>query len=179
MKVLYQDPHRLEIEHRPLKWMIGLGALAGVFALGGISALIDGKYGTGLVVLAMTGLAVWIMLPRVVRTLRLQFDRAEASLVISFMTRSGEQSERLDLGRLIKADVDQRFEENNSTAEIQLMLVLGPDRPPERRVLTVFQPAAEEVLYIVQVINQWLAEGSELASASSRRDPASPVESSS
>jgi len=156
MHVVRQTDDVIELEHTPIPWVIGLGAVVVVLLVGLIKALLEGAIGGSLIALAMLGALSWIMVTRIIRRLRIVADRGTGSLQITATTLQGEGSASYPLSALLRAEVETRHDHGTSTPQPALVLVLGDVNPPRRLRLDPFQPDPVDLLHASDRINAWL-----------------------
>jgi hypothetical protein len=170
MNVLRETDEVLELEHVPVPWIIGLGAVVIVLAIGLIRALVELSLEGILISLVMLAALSWIMLKWVVRRLRVVADRGADTLRIIARTPLGEGSASYPLSALLRAEIETRHERNNSTPEQALVLVMDDASPTRRVRLDPFRPDTADLLQACARINAWLAAGADISQAS--RTPA-------
>ena len=172
MNVLRETDEVLELEHVPVPWIIGLGAVVMVLAIGLIRALVEGSVEGILISLVLLVVLSWIMLKWVVRRLRVVADRGADTLRIIAQTPLGEGSASYPLSALLRAEIETRHERNNSTPEQALVLVMSDASPTRRVRLDPFRPDTADLLQACARINAWLAAGA----ATSQASPTTPEE---
>ena len=160
MQVVQQADDRIELEHVPTQWVIGLGAICLVLLIGLVRALAEGAMEGALVALAMLAALGWIILKHVFRRVRLVLDRGTAQARVSAITVFGARETEYPLGDLLRVEVDTRYEEDNSAVQPTLALVLADEGKPRRVRLDMFRPAPEDLLSASGRINAWLGTGS-------------------
>lgn len=159
MNVLRETDEVLELEHVPVPWIIGLGAVVMVLAIGLIRALVELSLEGILISLVMFAALSWIMLKWVVRRLRVVADRGAGTLRIIAWTPLGEGSASYPLPALLRAEIETRHDRNTSTPEPALVLVMGDASPPRRVRLDPFRPDPADLLQACARINAWLGAG--------------------
>ena len=173
MNLVHQTDDMIELEHTPIPWVIGLGAVVFVLSIGLLRAIVEGALGGSLVALAMLAGLSWLMVTRIVRRLRGVADRGTGMLRISATTLRGEGSADYPLSALLRAEVETRHDPGNSTPEPALVLVLGDESPPRRIRLDPFRPDPADLLHASERINAWLDKG-RLAANTHTFDAGSP-----
>jgi len=158
MNVVRQTDTILQLEHFPMPWVIGLGAVQAVLVIGLFQALFDGAFGPVALMLMMLGAIGWIWLTKIFRRLQIVLDRAEGTLRISASTPLGEQAADYPLAELTGAEVQTRHD-SNSNPEPHLVLVLGNAAPPRQLWPDPFKPDPAELLSASASINAWLESG--------------------
>lgn len=156
MNISYQDGGRIELEHVPAQWVLGLGAVCLVLLVGLVRALVEGAVAGALVALAMLAALSWVVLTRILCRFRLVLDRSTGQVRVSAGTVFGEREETYPLAALVRVEVDTRYEEGNSTAQPTLALVLADAGQPRRVRLDPFRPRPEDLLSASARINAWL-----------------------
>lgn len=152
MNVTDQSPERLELEHRPMPWIIGLGMVCAALLLFATMALIEGEF-AGVAIAGLMVLAVgWVWLTQVFLTVRLSADRDEDRLKITTISLFGEQFRERALADLTGAEIDTRYRETDSSAEPSLVLRFGSERHP----IKLFKPDPADLLQAAESINAWL-----------------------
>ncbi len=160
MNMMSEDDGRIELEHVPTQWVIGLGAVCFVLLVGLVRALFEGAVQGALVALAMLAALSWFVLTRVFRRLRLVLDRGTGVVRVTASTVFGERETTYPLGDLLRVEVDNRYEEGHSAAQPTLALVLADGGKPRRVRLDAFRPRPEDLLSASGQINAWLGTGS-------------------
>lgn len=156
MQLLSKSTSRLELEHRPMQWIVGLGIACAVLVLGLLKAMLEGEFG-GMAISAVLLAAIgWIWLTKIFVTVRLLADRDAGTLRIATVSRFGEKFRERDLADLTGAEVETRYRETNSVAEPGLVLKFGS----ERHRMDLFKPDPAELLQAAEAINSWLAQAS-------------------
>jgi len=158
MNVVRQTATVLQLEHFPMPWVIGLGAVQAVLVIGVFQALFQGAFGPVALMLAMLAAIGWIWLTKIFRRLQIVLDRDAGTLRISASTPLGEQGADYPLAELTRAEVQTRHD-SNSSPEQHLVLVLGNAEPPRRLWPDPFKPDAAELLNASARINAWLESG--------------------
>jgi hypothetical protein len=154
MQLLNKSTSRLELEHRPMQWIVGLGIVCAVLVLALLKALIELAFG-GMAISAVLLAAIgWIWLTKIFVTVRLLADRDAGTLRIATVSRFGEKFRERDLDDLTGAEVETRYRETNSVAEPGLVLKFGS----ERHRMDLFKPDPAELLQAAEAINAWLAQ---------------------
>jgi hypothetical protein len=156
MQVVHQAEDKIELEHVPTQWVIGLGAVCFVLLIGLVRALFEGAVQGALVALAMLAALSWLILTRIFRRVRLVLDRGAGEVRVGAITVFGERETTYPLSDLLRVEVDTRYEENNSAAEPTLALVLADAGKPRRVRLDPFKPRPEDLLSASGRINAWL-----------------------
>jgi hypothetical protein len=156
MNVVLQTDTRLQIEHLPIPWIIGLGAVCLVLLIGLIRALIEGAWGGALIAAVMLAALAWMCLTKIFTRLQIIFDRDTNSLTINATSLLGEQSASYPLADLTRAEIETRHD-SNSTPEPRLALVLGNAQSPQRLSADPFRPDPADLLHASERINAWLA----------------------
>jgi hypothetical protein len=156
VNISHQDASRIELEHVPTQWVIGLGAVCFVLLIGFVRALFEGAVQGALVALAMLAALSWFVLTRVFRRFRLVLDRGTGVVRVTASTVFGERETTYPLGDLLRVETDTRYEEGNSAAEPTLALVLADGGKPRRVRLDPFRPRPEDLLFASGRINAWL-----------------------
>jgi hypothetical protein len=159
LNIVERSAERLELEHRPLSWMIGLSVIAAVLVIGMMRALADGALGGAGVAAAMLAAIAWVGLTKVFRRISLVADRGAGTLELKTTTLMGEQAEQHALTDFVRAEVDHRYSTTDSSADTGLVLVLGRGDPPDRLRLDLFRPDPADLLQAEQSINGWLGHG--------------------
>ena len=155
MNLVHQSPERLELEHRPMSWIVGLGIVCAVLLLGVLKALIEGEL-TGVAIAGLMLLVIgWVWLTRIFLTVRLSADRGNDSLRITTISLFGEKFRERALADLTGAEVDTRYRESDSSAEAALVLMFGSERHP----IQLFKPDPGDLLQAAESINAWLKQG--------------------
>lgn len=158
VNVSHQDAGRIELEHLPTQWVVGLGAVCLVLVIGLVRALIEGATEGALVALAMLAALSWILVTRVFRRVRLSADRGTGQLRISAGTLLGEWEETYPLADLLRVEVDTRYEESTSAPRPSLALVLKEAGETRRVRLDLFRPRPEDLLSSSERVNAWLGK---------------------
>lgn len=154
MNLVHQSPDRLELEHRPMSWIVGLGIVTAMLLLFTLKALIDGEFG-GVAIGGLMTLAIgWVWLTQVFLTVRLGADRGSDRLKITTISAFGEKFRERALADLTGAEVDTRYCESNSSAETALVLRFGSERHPIR----LYRPDPADLLQAAAAINAWLGQ---------------------
>ena len=154
MNVINQSPERLELEYRPMSWIVGLGMVCAVLLLGALKALFDGEL-TGVAIASLMLLAIgWVWLTQIFLTVRLSADRGNGSLRITTISLFGEKFRERALADLTGAEVDTRYRESDSSAEAALVLMFGSERHP----IQLFKPDPGDLLQAAESINAWLTQ---------------------
>lgn len=160
MRVIHQGDDRIELEHLPTQWVIGLGAVCFVLVIGLVRALFEGAIQGALLALAMLAALSWIVLTRIFRRVRLVVDRGAGQVRVSASTVFGENETTYPLADLLRVEVDTRYDEDDSTSEPTLALVLADGGKPRRVRLDPFRPRPEDLLDASERINAWLGTDS-------------------
>ncbi|MFW6340682.1 MAG: hypothetical protein ACOC0Q_07420 [Wenzhouxiangella sp.] len=154
MKVTSQSCERLELEHRPISWIVGMGITTAMLLLFTLKALIDGEFG-GVAIAGLMTLAIdWVWLTQAFVTVRLNADRASDRLKITTTSAFGENFRERALADLTGAEVDTRYCESSSSAKTALVLRFGSERHP----IQLFKPDPADLLQAATAINTWLGQ---------------------
>lgn len=156
MHVVQLNDTTLQLEHFPVPWVIGLGAVQLVLLFALIKSLVDGAPGGVAISLVMLLVIGWLWLTKVYRRLRVVLDRERNALRISTTTLLGEHAAEYPLAELTGAEVETRHGAN-SIPETRLVLLLGNAEPPRRLCPDPFKPDTVELLNASERINAWLA----------------------
>lgn len=164
MQVLNATETRLELEYRPMNWIIGLGIVCAILMIGLLNALFEAEFGGAAVAATMLAAIGWIWLTQIFLTIRLVSDRSAGTLRISKTSLFGEQFRERALGDLRGAEVETRFDENYSHAEPGLVLLFGQAVPHERVRIELFKPDPADLMQAAEAINTWLARAADIPS---------------
>jgi hypothetical protein len=146
------SPERLEFEHRPMNWIVGLGIVCAALLLFLLKALIDGAL-PGVAIASLMLLAIaWVWLTQIFLTVRLSADRGTGILRITTISLFGETFRERPLDDLTGAEVDTRYRESDSSAEPTLVLRFGSERHP----IQLFKPDPADLLQAAEAIKGWL-----------------------
>lgn len=167
MDVVNQSPERLELEHRPMQWIVGLGTVCAVLVLGLLKALFEGEFGGAGIAAFMLATIGWVWLTRIFVTVRLTADRDTGTLRIATVSRFGEKFRERDLADLTGSEVETRFDEYHSGAEPGLVLCFGS----ERHRMELFKPDPADLLQAAEAINAWLARTPAVQSSATPNQP--------
>lgn len=154
MQLVQQTQQKLELEHRPMHWIIGLGLVCAILAIGLLKALFEAEFGGAAIAGVMLGVIGWVWLTQIFLTVRLIADCNAGTLRISTTSLFGERFKERALGELTGAEVETRYSEDNSNAEPGLVLKFGDERHPMR----LFRPDPADLLQAAAAINTWLAQ---------------------
>lgn len=154
MQILNSNANRLELEHRPMQWIVGLGVVCAVLAIALLKALLEAQLGGVAISSLMLAALGWIWLTRIFLIVRLTADRDVGTLRITIVSRFGETFRERDLADLSGAEIETRYSETSSVAEPGLVLKFGN----ERHRMKLFKPDAAELLQAAEAINAWLEQ---------------------
>lgn len=157
MNVVTRTDEHLELAHTPMPWIIGLGCVLFVLCIGLLKALAEGAFGGIIISLAMLAALGWIMMTRILRTLRVIAHRGLGKLRISATTLRGETSAEYPLSDLVCAEIETRHDKNTSRPEPTLVLVMNESSEPPRLRLDPFRPDPLDLLHACESINTWLS----------------------
>ncbi|MDT8439875.1 MAG: hypothetical protein RQ729_12800, partial [Wenzhouxiangellaceae bacterium] len=154
MNITNHSPQRLELEHRPTHWIIGLGLICAALLLFALKALFDGEW-TGVAIAgAMLAGVGWVWLTQVFLTVRLSAEQDGDRLKITTISLFGEKFRERELADLTGAEVETRYSETSSTREAGLVLKFGSERHP----ISLFKPDPADLLQAAESINAWLKQ---------------------
>ncbi len=175
MQLVQQTREKLELEHRPMHWIIGLGLVCAILAIGLLKALFEAEFGGAAVAAVMLAVIGWVWLTQIFLTVRLVTDHSAGTLRISTTSLFGERFKERALADLSGAAVETRYSEDNSSAEPGLVLKFGDERHP----MKLFKPDPADLMQAAAAINAWLAQARTTATnAGEKHSPDDVVDSS-
>lgn len=161
MRILYNTPDLLEIEHNPIKWMAVFGAIIVVFVIGGIGALIDGNM-VGWLFLGMMVVLSWVVFP-LLRLIRVRLRRTDGVAELRITSLPGHKDEAYPLAELAGAEAEVRYSKSHSQPESQMVLVFRHTSPATCIPLTRWSISGGGPGELANTINDWLRQARESA----------------
>jgi hypothetical protein len=147
---------RIELTQRATGWVVGLGAVLVILAVGLLRAILEGALNGILISLCLIGALGWIMATQVLRRVSLLADREIGTLRITAQTPRGSSTQEFSLSDLRRVEVETRHQRSHSLPEPRLVLVLDEGAGTRRERIEMFRPEPIDLLYAANTLNSWL-----------------------
>jgi hypothetical protein len=147
---------RIELTQRATGWVVGLGAVLIILAVGLLRAVLEGALNGVLISLCLIGALGWIMATQALRRVSLLADRETGTLRITAQTPRWSSTQEFSLSDLRRVEVETRHQRSHSLPEPRLVLILDEGAGTRRERIEMFRPEPIDLLHAANTLNSWL-----------------------